>query len=1036
MKARKLTMDAEMNSEDFADARDEEATGESSEMQGKSGLESLAEAALAGLSTSEAAADSDARGSPRLDAPRRDLLQQPGNHGLPPGASFVYPWPSPSRAAARSPPAADRPARTQTTSTETSRTAILDQYGGGPYQSWNPYPHYPPYKAAGPYQSWNPYPYDQPYHPAGPYLPDRSYSAPGAPYPSYYTVVEQRHRPFGANSQDRRPDLHTEQRRPRTTEADATRVRDSSPAYYTCDEDDDSDDRRERRRHVSFSERSCDGDQMDYNSRSRRAYSTAKGRERPVSSADRELSSTSDASDVGDLPRQSIANSVAQGNVSTPKPYVKLATYDGTKCLETFLAKFDNMANYLKWSDADRLFHLKASLEGSAGQILWDMGPQTTFLGVVQILRARFGNELQAERFRAELRARRRKSGETLQNLYQDICKLLAFAYPGQSNTAVGIIGRDAFLDALSDPNMRVKVLEREPKTLEEALNYASKFEAFARSSGVDRPLSSDSFDGVDRNRSRNVRGIATSGSDQYDVDDLRHTVVALQRQLDNVQFQQQQMQTTVSNPFYYHGSYPHDQNISQYAVSQPQTPTSNPNWAMGTPAKGASKPENGGKQMVNQVPNKESGIGFGSRGGPKDTDHCHRCKEVGHWSRDCPRRKGTVTSTTNNSSCNVISGNISPAELYVNAKIGNRQILCLFDTGCEHSVVGRKLVSTSVFEPSDVKLFAANGTSMPVLGSLRLNFTLEGHPVTADLLVSDAVEELIIGIDWLSSHGCVWDFGLGVVRLQGYEVKLHHRKQKPCIRRIYVEEECVIHPKHHSKIQVRTTWSTLRAPKTDWQFKPRQMSKKVVVARRLLRGDDSHATIRVTNYGNTPFTIRRNRYVGSAEPVGALVDTDGSPVSGPKTASNTVSDMKTVRRADAVSSSETVPDAETVSGSETVRGDDTVLSSKTVRHADAVSISRTVRDVDTGSSLQARSTVSVPRTVRDAQTVSGSKTARVRRLPKLTTPDIESAFSGSAGGQEVTAVSIAVDSGVSPDAQSASHHVPKVALWEKMGVG
>ena len=105
-------------------------------------------------------------------------------------------------------------------------------------------------------------------------------------------------------------------------------------------------------------------------------------------------------------------------------PHVTLGTYRGDSCLETFLSKFENISSYLCWNESDRLFHLRASLEGAAGQILWDAGVQTSASDVIRLLRARFGNENQAERFRAELRARRRRKDESLQSLYNVHCTL------------------------------------------------------------------------------------------------------------------------------------------------------------------------------------------------------------------------------------------------------------------------------------------------------------------------------------------------------------------------------------------------------------------------------------------------------------------------------------------------------------------------------------------------------------------------------------------------------------------------------------
>ena len=99
-------------------------------------------------------------------------------------------------------------------------------------------------------------------------------------------------------------------------------------------------------------------------------------------------------------------------------PTIKLGTYDGSTSLETFLAKFENSAQYYSWSARDRLFHLKASLEGHAGHELWEITPDAIEYDVVKLLRNRFGNANHMERYRAELHTRRRKPGESMQSVY------------------------------------------------------------------------------------------------------------------------------------------------------------------------------------------------------------------------------------------------------------------------------------------------------------------------------------------------------------------------------------------------------------------------------------------------------------------------------------------------------------------------------------------------------------------------------------------------------------------------------------------
>ena len=118
-------------------------------------------------------------------------------------------------------------------------------------------------------------------------------------------------------------------------------------------------------------------------------------------------------------------------------PTIKLEQYNGSSPLETHLAKLNNCADYYNWTARDRLCHLKASLEGHAGQVIWELGPTSTEEEIIKLLRNRFGNVNQMERYRAELRSRRRKHEESIQTVYQDVCRLLALGYPGHSASYV-----------------------------------------------------------------------------------------------------------------------------------------------------------------------------------------------------------------------------------------------------------------------------------------------------------------------------------------------------------------------------------------------------------------------------------------------------------------------------------------------------------------------------------------------------------------------------------------------------------------------
>ena len=119
-----------------------------------------------------------------------------------------------------------------------------------------------------------------------------------------------------------------------------------------------------------------------------------------------------------------------------------------------------------------------ASLEGPAGQVLWELPPQATTADLECLLQTRFGTQLPAESFKAKLRTCHRAENETLQDLYRDISHLIQLAYPGAGDKLVKHVGIESFIAALNDRDLEYEVLQLEPTGLEEAASHAVKLEA------------------------------------------------------------------------------------------------------------------------------------------------------------------------------------------------------------------------------------------------------------------------------------------------------------------------------------------------------------------------------------------------------------------------------------------------------------------------------------------------------------------------------------------------------------------------------
>jgi len=147
-----------------------------------------------------------------------------------------------------------------------------------------------------------------------------------------------------------------------------------------------------------------------------------------------------------------------------------------------FLLKFKHLAEYLQWNKEDRFHHLCASLDGPAGQVLWELPPRATTADLECLLQTRFGTQLQAESFKAKLRTDRRAKDEPVQDVYRGISYLIQLACPGVDNVLVTYVGIESFIAALNYPELQYEVLKREPLSLEAAVSYAVKLEAYTHS--------------------------------------------------------------------------------------------------------------------------------------------------------------------------------------------------------------------------------------------------------------------------------------------------------------------------------------------------------------------------------------------------------------------------------------------------------------------------------------------------------------------------------------------------------------------------
>jgi len=175
---------------------------------------------------------------------------------------------------------------------------------------------------------------------------------------------------------------------------------------------------------------------------------------------------------------------------SQARRQIKPPVFTGKGNFETFLAHFVNCAKYNRWNTAEQLAHLRNCLSEEAGQVLWDSGPDVinSLSRLTKLLKERFGGAAQSDRYRMELRSRLRQPKETLSDLHRDIKRLIALGYPELDAAAREVIAIDRFLDSLGDSDLALKIRERTPTTLDEALKAGLRQEVWNKDASRRQP--------------------------------------------------------------------------------------------------------------------------------------------------------------------------------------------------------------------------------------------------------------------------------------------------------------------------------------------------------------------------------------------------------------------------------------------------------------------------------------------------------------------------------------------------------------------
>ena len=152
----------------------------------------------------------------------------------------------------------------------------------------------------------------------------------------------------------------------------------------------------------------------------------------------------------------------------------------------------------------------------------------------------------------------------------------------------------------------------------------------------------------------------------------------------------------------------------------------------------------------------------------------------------------------------NIVTWKKSMPETFIEIQIAGYNYRCLLDTGCDYSIIPRRLVPNATLSPAHMDIFAANGSQISILGCMTIKFHIAAMPLTANLLVSEDIHEFMLGYDWLEAQGAHWFFDCKVLLLHGKEKLLHLRLSCSYVSRVIAREHIVVSPHTAQDVPVK----------------------------------------------------------------------------------------------------------------------------------------------------------------------------------------------------------------------------------------
>jgi len=146
-----------------------------------------------------------------------------------------------------------------------------------------------------------------------------------------------------------------------------------------------------------------------------------------------------------------------------------------------------------------------------------------------------------------------------------------------------------------------------------------------------------------------------------------------------------------------------------------------------------------------------------------------------------------------------------------------------------------------------------ADKANLPILGDTNLHFEVDGNHFEANVSVSPAIDDFLLGSDWLEANEVKWDFTTGTLHFGDHVIHAYRRTLGKVCRWVMVSEDYIVPARHEANVPVKMSDNDIPHPTDNWVIETKQLSSRVMTARTLIDEKQERLDARVCNYSDEP---------------------------------------------------------------------------------------------------------------------------------------------------------------------------------------